>query len=342
MRKTLFLFFSILALLLSSCKKESLPVAQFDYILSNHYVYPGGDQKVDYVTVKTNNYSYEATSYLWILTAPDGSKISSSVKSPFFVCDVTGNYELKLTAYNDDGENSCVQTFYIFIDYNGDSDTPSNPPTASFNINSSNGIYAPSTIECNNTSVNATRYQWTLTRPDNTSTTSTYRNPSFRCTQSGTYTVQLIAYNAKGQSSTSSTTFSLTTPSTFKITYLRLEDIPMIDGNHASWDTGLFSGADPDIFFKILNSSSTTLYTSGYFNNVGEEDLPITWQTVNKTLTYNGKYYIRFYDYDDDLDGNEQMAGCILNTTDMTPGSSSFTWSNTNSGVRFVIGLTWQ
>ncbi len=347
MRKTLFLFFSILALLLSSCKKENLPVAQFNYTLYNHYVYPGGNQKVDYVTVKTNNYSYEATSYMWLLTSPNGTKLSSSENSPSFVCDVTGNYELKLTAYNDNGENIAIQSFFIQIEYNGednndDPDTPSNPPTASFNINSSNGIYAPSTIECNNTSVNATRYQWTLTRPDNTSTTSTYSNPSFRCTQSGTYTVQLIAYNAKGQSSTSSTTFSLTTPSTFKITYLRLEDIPMTDTDHSSWDTGLFGGADPDIVFKILNSSSSVLYTSSRKDDIGESDLPVTWNNVNKTLNYSGTYSIWFYDYDDGVDSHDIMVKCNFPTSNITPGSSSITWSNTDAGVRFVIGLTWQ
>lgn len=338
----------IMPFLITSCKKE-LPVADFSYVLKNHYTYTNTYWgQVDYVTVSVSNYSYNANSYSWQLTFPNGTTLTSTEYLPTFVCNITGNYELKLTARNDEGENTSSQTFFIEIEYSGDNDNPDEPdnpitpPTASFNINSSNGIYAPSNIHCNNTSVNATHYQWTLVCPDNTSATSTSVNPTFACTQSGTYTVQLIAYNSENQSSTSTMTFSLTAPSTFTITYLRLEDIPMTDTDHSSWDTGLFGGADPDIVFKILNSSSSVLYTSSRKDDIGESDLPVTWNNVNKTLNYSGNYSIWFYDYDDGMDSHDIMVRCNLPTSNITPGSSSFTWFNNDAGVRFVIGLTWQ
>ena len=162
MKKAIIMFMAVLPFMITSCKKE-LPVASFDCSFENHYKYVSGWQKVDYVTVRVSNHSYNsASSFLWQLTFPNGTILTSTKKSPSFVCDVTGNYELKLTAYNDDGENTAIQTFFIQIEYNeedndDDPNTPSTPPTASFNINSSNGIYAPSTINCNNTSVNACR-----------------------------------------------------------------------------------------------------------------------------------------------------------------------------------------
>lgn len=356
---------AIMPFLTISCKKE-LPVAIFKYERHNHYVAITSvgvgsthtSYQVDYVTIETINTSYNASSFLWQLSFPNGTILTSTEFIPSFVCDISGHYELKLTAYNNDGEeDSYIATFYISIEYDGgggnpdnpdnpadpdDPITPPTPPTASFNINSSNGTFAPSTIYCHNNSVNATHYQWTLTRPDNTSATSTSMNPSFNCNLSGTYTIRLIAYSSDNQSSTSSMSFSLTIPSKFTITWLRLEDIPMTDTDNSSWDTGLLSGADPDIFFKIINSSSSVLYTSGTKNDIGESDLPVTWYNVNKTLNYTGNYYIRFYDYDDGLDDHDIMVSCNLTTSNMTPGTSSVTWSNPTAGVRFVIGLTWS
>lgn len=347
MKKILLLVIGLISIVSTSCKKT--PTAEFYYYLENHYAWVGGEYKTDYVTVRTTNYSSNAYEYMWELKKlPYGSETLNYEKNPIFICSESGDYELTLRVYNRsmDEDKKTVQ-FSISI---GDSENPDDPvdpslpPTASFSINSSNGSYAPSVINCNNTSTNATHYQWTLTRPDNTSTTSTNKNPSFLCQLSGTYTLQLIAYNANNQSSVYTTTFSLTTPNNYTITWLRLENIPMLDGNNASWDTGTFTGADPDIFFTITESNGTTiLFQSEVRENTAESDFPVTWIPVNQTLSYGNDYLVKFWDHDDlTLDGNDLMASCILASSHLTPGETSFTWSNTNIGVRFVIGLSWS
>lgn len=358
MKKT-FLLLGLMAVLFSSCRKE--PVADFTYNLFEHYITVGEypwqyEYKIDYVTVNTQNYSLNATSYYWQLgKLEQGSYYYSWIydsfeKNPVFTCSETGDYRLKLTVYNTRGnESTTVKDFHIDIDAENPEDPdnpvdPALPPTASFNISSSNGSYAPSTISCTNTSTNATHYKWTLTKPDYTSTTSTNKNPSFNCTQSGSYTLQLIAYNANNQSDVYTRNFTLTSPTSFTITWLRLENIPMLDGNNASWDTGTFTGADPDIFFTLTESGGTTvLYQSGVKDNTAESDLPVTWTPVNQTLTFGNNYVVKFWDHDDlTLDGNDLMASCSLPSSQLTPGSTSFTWNNNNIGVRFVIGLSWQ
>lgn len=362
MKKFLILLLNLLVLLVSSCKKEIVPpVADFDYQLNNHTIWDNGMWQIDHVIIKTFNYSYDdqylPLIYLWQLKIPNGTILSSTEREPTFVCDMSGNCELKLTVSNSNCENTCIKTFYITVDYNGqhsdpdnpddpddpdDPITPPTPPTASFNINSSNGSFAPSVIRCINTSVNATHYQWTIIRPDNTSSNSTSKNPSFSCTQSGIYTLHLTAYNSDNQSSVYTMNIPLTTPLLFTITYLRLEDIPMRDGNNSTWDPGIIDGASPDIYFKILNSDNMVRYTSTTKNNVLESNLPVTWNNVNKTLDYSGNYIIRFIDYDDDLDGDETMVSCNLNTLNITPGVDTYTWSNTTIGVRFVLGISWS
>ena len=347
MKKNLLLVIGLLAIVSTSCKKTL--TADFDYYLENHYVWQGGEYQTDYVKVSTTNYSSNAYEYMWELKKlPYGPETQNYDYNPVFFCSESGDYELTLRVYNKSmDEDKKTVKFNVAIGDSNNSDDPvdpSLPPTASFSINSSNGLYAPSVINCNNTSTNATHYQWTLTRPDNTSATSTNKNPSFLCQLSGTYTLQLIAYNANNQSSVYTTNFSLTTPSNFTITWLRLENIPMLDGNNASWDTGTFTGADPDIFFTITESNSTTvLYQSEVKNNTAESDFPVTWTPVNQTLPYNSNYTVKFWDHDDlTLDGNDLMASCSLNISYLQPGSPTYTWNTTNIGVRFVIGLSWN
>ena len=347
MRKTILLL-GLVAVLFSSCRKE--PVAAFDYYLDKHLTWQDGGYKTDYVTVYTYNYSSNAYDYVWELISPNSPSqpVFFYESSPVFVCHETGDYSLKLSAHNrKGGVSTAVKVFHIDIDAENPDDPsvdPALPPTASFNISSSNGSYAPSIISCTNTSTNATHYAWTLTKPDYTSTTSTNKNPSFNCTQSGSYTLQLIAYNANNQSDVYTRNFTLTTTSSFTITWLRLENIPMVDGNNQTWDIELSNGVDPDIFFTILGSNSTTeLYHSEMKTNTSASDLPVTWTPVNQTLPYNNDYVVKFWDADDlTLDGNDLMASCPLSSSHLTPGTTYFTWNNNDIGVRFVIGLTWQ
>lgn len=347
MRKTILLL-GLVAVLFSSCRKE--PVAAFDYYLDKHLTWQDGGYKTDYVTVYTYNYSSNAYDYVWELISPNSPSqpVFFYESNPVFVCHETGDYSLKLSAYNrKGGVSTAVKVFHIDIDAENPDDPsvdPALPPTASFNISSSNGSYAPSIISCTNTSTNATHYAWTLTKPDYTSTTSTNKNPSFNCTQSGSYTLQLIAYNANNQSDVYTRNFTLTTTSSFTITWLRLENIPMVDGNNQTWDIELSNGVDPDIFFTILGSNSTTeLYHSEMKTNTSASDLPVTWTPVNQTLPYNNDYVVKFWDADDlTLDGNDLMASCPLSSSHLTPGTTYFTWNNNDMGVRFVIGLSWQ
>lgn len=219
---------------------------------------------------------------------------------------------------------------------------PVGNPTASFSINSSNGYYAPTTIYCNNTSTNATRCVWTLTKPDYTSTTSTNREPSFTCTQAGTYTLTLTVYNADDISSTTERSFTLAMPSSVKITYLKLQQIPMLDSDNSSWDTGLLGGADPDIFFTILTSSNNLLYTSGVRNDITSNEFPITWNNVNTTLDFGSNYYVKFWDQDGGLDDDDLMSSCIFNTSYITPGTTTYVWEAANGTVKFTVGLEWN
>ena len=343
MKKIIIFFMVILPFVATSCKKET--IADFTYEINYNY-----DKTM--ATVRTVDKSVNANSYEWTLYKLEDMfdlgvydshyYDSSTDHDPVFYIYESGSYNLKLVTANSKNGSTKEKSFTISLSSDGSGGgDPASTPTASFTITSSNGNYVPTTISCNNTSVNAVSYRWTLTKPDYTSSTSSSTNPSFTCNQAGTYTLKLIAYNSDNISSTSTRSFTLEepTPSNVTISYLKLEKIPMLDNDNSSWDTGILGGADPDIYFTIVNSSSTTIYTSATKENVASDDFPVTWYSVNKVLDYGSRYYIKFYDEDGDSD--DLMKSCIFDTDDLTQGSNSFTWTASNGTVKFTVGLTW-
>lgn len=208
-----------------------------------------------------------------------------------------------------------------------------------------------------NLSLYAVSYMWELEGPNGDLLTSYSESPVFKCYQTGDYELRLYAYSKNGDYKIEGKHIYINpsgggggtdpidppyTPTNFTITWLRLEKIPMLDANNGSWDTGLFGGGDPDIYFKIYNANNQVVYTSNSVEDLGSSDLPHTWTGVNTTLSYSAnEHYIRFYDKDGDLDSDDLMAGCILNPSHLTYGTSSFTWVASDYSVRFVIGLSW-
>ena len=320
---------AVLPFLATSCKKKV--VADFGYYI---YTTENGAKIV------TENRSSNADYYLWNLMGASGF-FDSNEKEPSFSISKSGDYTLQLYAENSKYNDYKEVRFSVTLNGDGGGGSYANP-VASFNLTSNNCSYAPATITCVNTSTNAVSYHWTLTRPDYTTSTSSSTNPSFTCNQTGNYTIKLTAYNANNVSATSTKTFTLSAPTSVTITYLSLYKIPMLDSDNSSWDTGTFGGADPDIFFKIVNSSNSVLYTSATKENVTSADLPVSWYSINTTLNFGTDYYIKFYDEDGSLDPNDLMANCIFNNSYLTPGNSSYTWESTDGTIKFTVGLSWS
>lgn len=146
----------------------------------------------------------------------------------------------------------------------------------------------------------------------------------------------LHAYSKNGKKSSHKTKYiKVLNPSSYTITSLELQKI-----NMSSWDTGILSGEDPDIYFNIVDMNGSVLYTSTTKSNVSEYSLPVTWHFSQK-LDYASNYYIRFYDKDDGIDSDDLMASCIYESSYLTPGSDSDTWTASSGTIKFIVGLDW-
>jgi len=321
---------AVLPFLATSCKKKV--VADFGY-----YVYTTENGAKVEITNRSSNADY----YEWTLYQNGVFYRSSYDYEPIFNILESGDYTLRLEAYNSKYRSTKDDNFRVTLSGDGGGGSYANP-VASFNLTSNNGNYAPATISCVNTSTNAVSYHWTLTRPDYTTSTSSTTNPSFTCNQTGNYTIKLTAYNSNNVSATSTKTFTLYAPTSVTITYLSLYKIPMLDSDNSSWDTGMFGDGAPDIYFKIVNSSNSVIYTSATKEDVTSDDLPVSWYSVNKALNYGSNYNIKFYDEDGSMDPDDLMVNCIFNSSYLTPGNSSYTWESTDGTIKFTVGLSWS
>ncbi len=156
-------------------------VTQTDYITVITTPTPSFTSVNNLLTVNFTNTTTGATSYSWDF----GDGNTSSDENPTHTYDDDGTYEVELTATNDCGSTTTTETVVVV-----------SMPTAGFSANENNGC-APFTVEfANQSSANATSYDWDF--PGGNPSTSTDENPTVTYNAAGTYDVTLIASNAAG------------------------------------------------------------------------------------------------------------------------------------------------
>lgn len=227
----------------------------------------------------------------------------------------------------------------VIVDDNGNPISDNQKPIASFTYTTSQ-ITGGLAIKCTNASSYATGYLWELKKSNAIIDQSTQTNPTFNVYSTGVYTLTLTATNGYGSNYTQKTITITAQPNGYEIKSLKLTKIPMKDSNNASWDTGLFGGGDPDIFFKIMNEDKTITYCTGeHYTDVST--MPISWTIENTKLQIGTKYIIQFLDYDDGVDVSDVMANCIWEVKASQEGQTTINWNAQNGTISFVVGIKW-
>jgi len=173
-----------------STPEPVLPVANFSSNVSSGYA-P--------LSVQFTDSSKNATSWNWDFN--DGS--SSTKKNPLHTFYKSGTYTVNLTVRNVNGTDYKLATIYVLV--------KPQPvlPTANFSSNVSSG-YAPLDVQFNDSSKNATRWNWDF--ENDRKIDSTDINPMHTYSSAGTYTVNLTAINSNGTDSTFGTITVLVKP----------------------------------------------------------------------------------------------------------------------------------
>lgn len=131
-----------------------------------------------------------------------------------------------------------------------------------------------------------------------------------------------------------------TTPksySNFKITSIRLNQLPFVDNNASSWD--ISSG--PDLFYKLTDANNNVYAIGDQFDDLISTDLPLNWNFTKafQINNLNTSFFVQFYDYDD-LDSDDYIGlvgfkASLYTTT--YPTSIPLTYN----GVSIVINGVW-
>jgi PKD repeat protein len=217
---------------------DSSPVANFTSSVT--------DLMVDF-----NNTSTNANSYAWDFGDNAGTSMD---ENPSYTYAADGTYSVILSATNDCGTITSTQEVVI-----------ATPPTAGFTANTTAGC-APMTVQfTNQSSENATSYNWSFSGGD--PATSTEQNPTVVYNNEGTFDVTLMVSNGTGDD-----TFTETS-------YLLIDDVPMVD----------FMSLANDQTVEFTNATSNaTSYTWDFGDNTG------TSIEENPTYTYaaDGTYSV--------------------------------------------------
>ncbi|WP_345258338.1 PKD domain-containing protein [Flaviaesturariibacter amylovorans] len=214
--------------------------------------------------------------------------------------------------------------------------TDNTPVVANFTF--SGAGLAPATVSFTNSSSGATSYQWDF--GDNTPSSSS-SSPSHNYTQGGVYTVRLTA-TGPGGSNTVSKTVNIGTPTSLKITKVRLAAMPFTTTSGGSWDPG----SGPDVFFQFKSSAGSVLFSGSPLNDATAASLPIAWtlSTPYQVTNFATPYSLEIYDNDSPLSNDVIGAFSNFNFTSATTNGypTTLLLQSANGQLRVELVVQWQ
>ncbi len=125
-----------------------------------------------------------------------------------------------------------------------------------------------------------------------------------------------------------------------QINSVKLNTYPPYDGN-TTWD---ITDDGPDIYFKIVNSSGRTLYTSSVKENISyKPEINLAYYNIYYTINnLNERYTIEFYDRDGALDTDDYMGGYYWTPLiENNNHSGTLRFFSNSSDLSFTLYVTW-
>ena len=157
-------------------------------------------------------------------------------------------------------------------------------------------------VTLTNTSQHATRYEWRSS--DNATLVNTATSPKVTFAQPGTYTITLTAFNAAGQSA--STTQTLKVGRRY-LKEVRVNNLSFSNASGNPWD----SGSGPDVKWTLAYQA-TRKATGTTAADVTQTMLPLSWNTAPLNLEMaNAGWTLTFFETNNLL-GDEPMLSLTL------------------------------
>jgi hypothetical protein len=196
----------------------------------------------------------------------------------------------------------------------------------------------PALLTFVNQSSNADRFQWDF----GNGRTSALEAPRADFSDSGSFTITLIATaSATSKADTISKILTIT-PGRVYLQAIFVDQIPFVNGTGATWD----ESNGPDLFYELLDEYGTALASSAAapINDLSPTFLPLEWFFSGEGLqlsNWSQTLSVRLWDYD--VTTNELIGGVTLKINDLI-ASQGYAQSHTlqNGSVRIRLSLAWQ
>jgi hypothetical protein len=123
----------------------------------------------------------------------------------------------------------------------------------------------------------------------------------------------------------------------FKITNVKINQVPALDPNGNDWDLGGY----PDIYFNMEDVNSTVLFDGSGSSYADVAQLPISWNFINAYQITNTSVtqYVTVYDKDA-VTGDEPMGYVGFKMDDYKAGYPT-TVTQSNGSLNVTITGTW-
>ena len=220
-----------------------------------------------------------------------------------------------------------------------ETNNPTTPPSANFNLSGDND-FAPRKVIFINQSSNAISYSWDF----GDGQTSSEASPNHIYSNGGTFNVTLTATNSVGQNVINKTVVIKNAPTKLKVNSVLLRAMSFIDGSGAGWDT--FNG--PDVYFKVSDDNDVNYFTSGTtYTDLVATSLPVIF-TTGFPFTFTNldyQYSLEFWDKDSpDLD--DYIGGFYFKVRNKMPMDGStyptaIDIESSTSPLKFTINVEW-
>lgn len=215
---------------------------------------------------------------------------------------------------------------------------PNESPLASFNYTPENpraGVAVDFTANASDPDGEISEYSWDFNSDG--SQDASGPNPTHTFDEQGSFSVTLTVTDDRDGKDSATQTVSVEQQFTrVEITEVTVQDMPFTTDSGEGWDVS----SGPDVYYAALNSSDEQLAVSSYFQNVGPEDLPLSFGNESFIIEDLMEEH-RVFLVDSDT-SNDDTIGGIAFTVDGLVGEYPETTTLEAGGIELDLALSWR
>lgn len=215
---------------------------------------------------------------------------------------------------------------------------PNQPPSVSFSYSPADpsaGTAVSFTASASDPDGQIEEYSWDFDGDGNQDASGS--SPSHTFSEEGNYTVSLTVTDDQGGTDSATETISVSLRYTqATITSVVLLDMPFAQPNGSAWD----ATSGPDVYVGLFDGNDDQVYSGSTKNNIGPDDLPISWGMSYTAYNLDEPFGLGFAD-EDTFTANEYIGGVSFTISDYQDDYPPSFVLRTSEGLEVEVRVEW-